>query len=91
MATTEYDEKITSTIEPYVYELTRKYKGSISAEHGIGFLKTKYLDYTKSNLEIELMKKLKNTMDPKKILNPYKIFPQDKYYWVSVSSLYRLI
>lgn len=57
-----------------MYEWTRKFKGSISAEHGIGFLKTKYLKYSKSNLEIDLMKKIKNTMDPKKILNPYKIF-----------------
>lgn len=57
-----------------MYEWTRKFKGSISAEHGIGFLKTKYLKYSKSDLEIDLMKKIKNTMDPKKILNPYKIF-----------------
>lgn len=78
MATTAYNDKITSAIEPYVYEWTCKYKGSISAEHGIGFLKSNYLDYSKSKLEIELMKILKNTIDPKKILNPYKIFPQDK-------------
>jgi FAD/FMN-containing dehydrogenase len=60
-----------------VYEWTTKCKGSISAEHGIGLLKTKYLKYSKSDIEVDLMKKLKNTFDPKKILNPYKIFPQD--------------
>lgn len=78
VAAIEHSDKISSAIEPYVYEWTSKHKGSISAEHGIGFLKSKYLKYSKSNLEIELMKKLKNTIDPKKILNPYKIFPQDE-------------
>lgn len=60
-----------------MYEWTRKFKGSISAEHGIGFLKTKYLKYSKSDLEVDLMKNIKNVIDPNKILNPYKIFPQD--------------
>jgi len=78
VATIEHNVEIASAIEPYVYEWTSKYKGSISAEHGIGFLKKKYLKYSKSNLEVDLMKKLKNTIDPKKILNPYKIFPQDE-------------
>lgn len=77
VATIEHSDKIAAAIEPYVYEWTRKYKGSISAEHGIGFFKSKYLKFSKSNLEIDLMKSIKNTMDPKKILNPYKIFPQD--------------
>ncbi|XP_022183515.1 D-2-hydroxyglutarate dehydrogenase, mitochondrial-like [Myzus persicae] len=77
VATIEHNAEIASAIEPYVYEWTSKYKGSVSAEHGIGFLKSKYLKYSKSNLEIDLMKKLKNTIDPKNILNPYKIFPQD--------------
>lgn len=77
VATSEHSDKIASAIEPYVYKWTRKHEGSISAEHGIGFLKSKYLKYSKSNMEIGLMKKLKNIVDPKNILNPYKIFPQD--------------
>ena len=77
MATIEHRNKIASAIEPFVYEWTSKCKGSISAEHGIGFLKSKYLKYSKSKLEVDLMKKIKDTIDPKNILNPYKIFPQD--------------
>lgn len=77
VATVEHSEKIASSIEPYVYEWTSKYKGSISAEHGIGFLKTKYLKYSKSKFEIDLMKKIKNVMDPNNTLNPYKIFEPD--------------
>lgn len=78
IATIKHSNNIVSVIEPYVYEWTSNCKGSISAEHGIGFLKSKYLKYSKSKLEVDLMKKLKDTIDPKKILNPYKIFPQDE-------------
>lgn len=49
-------------------------KGSISSEHGIGFLKTKYLSMIKDPNTIELMRSLKKTLDPNGILNPYKIF-----------------
>jgi len=77
VATIEHNDEIASAIEPYVYEWTSKNKGSISAEHGIGFLKSKYLKYSKSKIEIDLMKKIKDMIDPKKILNPYKVFPQD--------------
>ena len=31
------------TLEQYVYEYTKQYRGSISAEHGLGLLKHKYL------------------------------------------------
>lgn len=57
-----------------MYQWTSECKGSISAEHGIGFFKSKYLKYSKSDLEINIMKKMKNTLDPKNILNPYKMF-----------------
>lgn len=77
VATIKHSDNIASAIEPYIYEWTSNCKGSISAEHGIGFLKSKYLKYSKSKLEVDLMKKIKDTIDPKKILNPYKIFPQD--------------
>ena len=48
--------------------------GSISAEHGIGTEKKAYLRLSRSENEIELMKKLKSALDPKGILNPSKIF-----------------
>jgi D-2-hydroxyglutarate dehydrogenase len=62
-------------IEPFIYEYTSNLKGSISAEHGIGFRKPKYIHYSKSNAAIDLMKDLKKMMDPKGILNPYKVLP----------------
>lgn len=48
--------------------------GSISAEHGIGLLKRDYLSSTRSREEIDMMKSVKNALDPSGILNPGKIF-----------------
>ncbi|KAI4499154.1 hypothetical protein M0802_005737 [Mischocyttarus mexicanus] len=74
-----YQEDIASQLEPFIFEYISKVRGSVSAEHGIGFKKTKYLHLSRTQSEIELMKQLKLTMDPKGILNPYKVLlPVDK-------------
>jgi len=62
------------TIEKHVYESLLPFKGAISAEHGIGLEKKAYLPISRSAEEIELMKSLKRSMDPKNILNPGKVF-----------------
>ena len=49
-------------------------KGSFSAEHGIGMIKKESLKKYKSKNQIKFMKKIKNSLDPKNILNPGKIF-----------------
>ena len=59
-----------------VYEPLREINGSISAEHGIGLEKKPYLDITRNDSEVTLMRVLKNALDPKGILNPGKIFDQ---------------
>lgn len=69
----EFTQEIYRKVEPFVYEFTSDLKGSISAEHGIGFLKPKYLKYSKTPEALALMKQLKQTMDPNAILNPYKV------------------
>ena len=56
-----------------MFRLVKQYGGSISAEHGIGLLKKEFLAYTRSASEIELLRALKRTIDPKGILNPGKI------------------
>jgi len=48
--------------------------GSVSAEHGIGLQKKEYLSWSRNSDEINLMKMLKQSLDPKDILNPGKIF-----------------
>ncbi|CAI7451299.1 CFC_collapsed_G0047670.mRNA.1.CDS.1 [Saccharomyces cerevisiae] len=48
-------------LEPFVYEYIASKKGSISAEHGIGFHKKGKLHYTRSDIEIRFMKDIKIT------------------------------
>ena len=61
-------------VDPEMFQLIQKFDGSISAEHGIGLLKKDFLGFSRSNTEIELMKSIKKTFDPKGILNPGKLF-----------------
>lgn len=57
-----------------IYELTIRLGGTLSAEHGIGAEKKKYLSMAVDSNAIEYMKKIKYVFDPKNILNPNKIF-----------------
>ncbi len=50
-------------------------EGSISGEHGIGFVKSEFLGIELGADEIALMKRIKRAFDPHGILNPGKIFP----------------
>ena len=61
-------------VNKILFELVKKYEGSISAEHGVGLLKKEYLSYSCSIEEIRAMKNLKKIFDPDNILNPGKIF-----------------
>lgn len=61
------------TVYDVVYRHVGAYNGSVSAEHGIGMQKRAYLHQSRSNEEIALMKLLKQTMDPKGILNPGRV------------------
>jgi FAD/FMN-containing dehydrogenase len=61
-------------IDAIVYAAVRDYGGSISAEHGIGLLKKKYLPYSRSSAELDVMRRIKSVLDPNGILNPGKIF-----------------
>ncbi|XP_066584298.1 D-2-hydroxyglutarate dehydrogenase, mitochondrial [Prorops nasuta] len=68
-----YQEDIAAKLEPFIFEYISKLRGSVSAEHGIGFKKRKYLHLSRNESEINLMRQLKNLMDPNGILNPYKV------------------
>lgn len=72
VAVREYNKEVEKALEPFVYEFIESHKGSISAEHGLGFQKKNYIKYSKSETEINMMKDLKKHYDPNGILNPYK-------------------
>ena len=61
-------------VEDIVYGPLQAIGGSVSAEHGIGLHKKAYLALSRNPGEIALMKALKQSLDPKGVLNPGKIF-----------------
>ena len=60
--------------ETIIYEALGRRQGIISAEHGIGLDKREYLQHSRNEDEIAMMKTIKIALDPKGILNPGKIF-----------------
>lgn len=68
-----YSPEIEAALEPFIYELIASHKGSVSAEHGIGSMKTHALRYSKSDTSIEWMRKIKQVFDPLNIMNPGKV------------------
>ncbi len=56
-----------------VYTPLKAFGGSVSAEHGIGMEKKAWLGHCRSATEINLMEQLKNTLDPKGLLNPQRV------------------
>lgn len=56
-----------------VYAVVRELGGSVSAEHGIGQLKTGLLKQVKDPVALKMMKAIKSALDPKGILNPGKV------------------
>jgi FAD/FMN-containing dehydrogenase len=69
-----HDPTEVHAVESIIYEALSRRRGVISAEHGIGLEKREYLKHSRSEDEIALMKTLKLALDPKRILNPGKIF-----------------
>ena len=65
---------LTKAIEE-IFELTVELGGTISGEHGIGFVQKNYMTIPFNSLQLHLMKQIKQVFDPLGILNPSKIFP----------------
>ncbi|KAJ3567364.1 hypothetical protein NP233_g6408 [Leucocoprinus birnbaumii] len=71
-----YLPEIQDALEPYIYEVVSSYRGSVSAEHGIGYQKTHALHYSKDEASIALMKKIKNAIFQDENGLPVKFFIQ---------------
>ncbi len=56
-----------------VHGLVDEFDGSVSAEHGVGQLKRALLAQVKNPVALDVMRALKNTLDPKGVLNPGKL------------------
>ena len=51
------------------------YEGAISAEHGIGVLRQTELVRYKQPLELQMMRAIKQALDPQDRMNPGKLLP----------------
>jgi glycolate oxidase len=70
----KWNNELTKAIRE-IFELTVKLGGTISGEHGIGSVQKNYMDIPFGDIQIKLMRQIKDVFDPKGILNPGKIFP----------------
>jgi len=70
---TETGNKLFKTIAADIAELVKKYKGSLSGEHGDGRLRGEFIPYMVGSKNYSLFKTLKDTWDPAHIFNPGKI------------------
>jgi len=59
----------------HLFKEVKRLGGVLSGEHGVGWLQSRYLPIFKSQIEIALMKGIKQVFDPNNILNPGKIWP----------------
>ena len=64
------------SVDDAVLQLVAELGGSISAEHGIGRAKTKWLHLSRSPAELAAMRAVKAALDPQGILNPGVLFEQ---------------
>jgi D-lactate dehydrogenase (cytochrome) len=71
----EASPKVSELLEPFIFEVVQTFQGSISAEHGLGLQKAKFIQYSKSPTMIKTMQSVKKLLDPNNILNPYKYLP----------------
>ena len=69
----QWEKELSKAIREIFY-LTVSLGGTISGEHGIGWVQKDYMDIPFTNTEIDLMRNIKTVFDPKNILNPNKIF-----------------
>ena len=73
MSDEDWNSKLSDGIRK-IFALCVKLKGTISGEHGIGYVQKNYMDIPFSTTELNLQKGIKKLIDPNGILNPGKVF-----------------
>jgi FAD/FMN-containing dehydrogenase len=63
----------THAADAAIFEVVRRHRGSISAEHGVGLLKRQWLGHSRSPAEIAMQRAVKRALDPNNTLNPGKV------------------
>lgn len=74
MSDENWNTEVTKGIRE-IFELTVSLKGTLSGEHGIGYVQKNYMNIAFTKTHLELMERIKSIFDPNNILNPGKVFP----------------
>lgn len=61
---------LADAISASVYEVIADFRGSITAEHGIGRYRRDELAAHRSTIELDLMRTVKRALDPENVMNP---------------------
>lgn len=80
ITTRRFDKEVEKALEPFVYEWVQGRHGSISAEHGLGLAKKKYIGYSRTDTMVGLMKQIKQLYDPVRCsgATPSRFLPADE-------------
>jgi glycolate oxidase len=73
MSDDAWNNQLTEGIKE-IFQLTAELNGTISGEHGIGYVQKKYMSIKYSDAHLNLLRGIKQVFDPNAILNPGKIF-----------------
>ncbi|HRN35324.1 MAG TPA: FAD-linked oxidase C-terminal domain-containing protein, partial [Flavobacteriales bacterium] len=58
-----------------IFTYTVSLGGTLSGEHGIGLVQRPYMDIAFNPVQLDLMRRIKNSFDPQGIMNPGKVLP----------------
>ncbi|MDX5436333.1 MAG: FAD-binding oxidoreductase, partial [Pontibacter sp.] len=73
MSDDDWQNKLPEGIKE-IFRLCVELGGTISGEHGIGLVQRQYINIALNDVQLRLMRGIKELFDPKGILNPGKIF-----------------
>ena len=74
---TTWNEELPKAIRE-IFHYTCSLGGTLSGEHGIGYVQREYMDIAFQPSTIDLMRAIKKVFDPNGVLNPGKVFPSHK-------------
>lgn len=74
--TDRYTEDVADAIEDAILALILEADGTISAEHGVGRAKQRWLERQRGRSQYQLMQRIKQSFDPDSLLNPGVLFPE---------------
>jgi glycolate oxidase len=72
LSNTFWDNELSQAIRE-IFSYVHSVNGTISGEHGIGYVQRPYMDIVFNEVQLNLMRQIKNIFDPKGILNPGKV------------------